>query len=86
MTNKRFTVEPAVVDQFRDDFVGWFILDSFSGQAVRDGKGGFVHVYASRVALVADICEEMNRMTAGIEFLDSLVHEPTDSELALLAA
>lgn len=61
MTNKRFTVETAVVDQFTDSYVGWFVRDNSTGLPVGDGKGGFIHVYGSRVGLAVDICDEMNR-------------------------
>lgn len=84
MTNTRFTVQPAVVGQFNDEYVGWFILDSFTGHAVRDGKGGFIHVWGSRVALVVDICEEMNNLTEGIRLEDSASLVPTDTELSAL--
>lgn len=83
---QRFTVKPASVDQFDDDFVGFYIHDAFSKQAVRDGKGGFIHVYGSRVGYVADICEEMNKMTEGIAFEDSAVHIPREESIGLRAA
>jgi len=87
MDNKRFTVEPAVVDQFTDSFVGWFVRDNFSGLPVGDGKGGFIHVYGSRVGLAVDICEQMNTATNGITRDESAVNTPRDCEdSGLLAA
>ena len=81
MTNTRFTVETAVVDQFGDDFVGWYIRDSFTLSSVRDGKGKPIHVYASQVSKVWAICEEMNERTEGITFGESDVQIPRGTEV-----
>lgn len=86
MTNKRFTVEPAVVGQFGDDYVGWFVRDDFTGYPVGNGKGGFIHVYASQVALAVSVCEEMNDRTEGIDIEDSAVHVPSPDAPVLNAA
>lgn len=76
MTNTRFSVEPAVVGQFGDDYVGWFIRDSFTSKPVGNGKGGYIHVYASQVSKVVQICEEMNTMTDGITVQESAAFTP----------
>lgn len=83
---QRFNVKPASVDQFADDFVGFYIEDAFTGHPVRDGKGGFIHVWGSRVALVAGICEEMNARTSGISEDESDAFSGREEPIGLLAA
>lgn len=67
------------------DLFGVYVRDSFSGQAVRDGKGNVMRFPAGQTSMVQAIADEMNERTAGIAVEDSAVHILTDDELKAAA-
>jgi hypothetical protein len=76
-TPSRFKVE--------QDMFGVYVRDTFSGQAVRDGKGNVMRFPLGQTDMVTSIADEMNERTAGITVEDSAVHILTDEEMAKAA-
>ena len=66
----------------QSDLFGVYVRDTFSGQAVRDGKENVIRFPSDKRDEIQDIADQMNELTAGISFEDSAVHILTDEELA----
>lgn len=67
------------------DLFGIYVRDSFSGQAVRDGKENVMRFPVGQTDKVQAIADEMNKRTAGITVEDSAVHILRDDELKAAA-